>query len=55
MDMKPCPFCGRKDGFQVKPVWKSFRFVACQCKAAGPVMKTEEEAIEAWNRRPKHE
>lgn len=48
----PCPFCKRTDGFQVKTVWKSYKFVACQCKAAGPVMRTEEEAIEAWNRRP---
>jgi len=48
----PCPFCKRTDGFQVKTVWKSYKFVACQCKAAGPVMRTEEEAIEAWNDRP---
>ena len=47
-----CPFCKRTEGFQVKTVRKSYKFVACKCKAAGPVMRTEEEAIEAWNRRP---
>ncbi|MBR3328889.1 MAG: Lar family restriction alleviation protein [Atopobiaceae bacterium] len=49
---KPCPFCKRTEGFQVKTVWKTYKFVACKCKAAGPVMRTEEEAIEAWNTRP---
>lgn len=51
-DFKPCPFCGRTDGFQVKTVWKTYRFVACKCKAAGPVTKDDEEAIAAWNMRP---
>lgn len=49
--MKPCPFCGGTET-KVKPVWKDYRFVACQsCKAAGPVMKTEQEAVDAWNDR----
>ena len=49
--MRPCPFCGRTDGFQVKTVWKTYRFVACRCKAAGPVMGDDEAAVEAWNTR----
>ena len=48
---EPCPFCGREDGFQVKTVWKTYRFVACQCKAAGPVMRDDASAIDAWNTR----
>ena len=48
---KTCPFCGSSD-LKVKPVWKTYRFVACQkCKAGGPVCKTEEEALAAFNRR----
>lgn len=50
-DIKPCPFCGGMET-KVKPVWKDYRFVACQsCKAAGPVMKTKQEAVQAWNDR----
>lgn len=50
-ETKPCPFCkGRKH--QVKTVWKTYKFVAClHCKAGGPVCKTEEEAVKAWNDR----
>lgn len=43
-----CPFCGH-DTLKVKPVWRSFRFVSCDnCKAAGPVKKSEPEAWAAW-------
>lgn len=52
ISLKPCPFCG--GGRQrVKPLWKGeYRFVAClDCKAAGPVARTEEQAIDAWNGR----
>lgn len=46
-----CPFCGSLR-YRVKPVWKTYRFVAClDCKAGGPVCRTDDEAIEAWNRR----
>lgn len=49
----PCPFCGNPLQMKVKPVWHGqYRFVACpKCKAGGPVRKTEEEAIAAWNMR----
>ncbi|MBQ3338254.1 MAG: Lar family restriction alleviation protein [Atopobiaceae bacterium] len=50
-EFEPCPFCGNTEGFQVKTVWKTYRFVACRCKAAGPVMPDDETAIEAWNTR----
>ena len=46
-----CPFCG-SDDLRVKPVWKTWHFVACNnCKAGGPVRKTEAEAIEAFEQR----
>lgn len=48
---RPCPFCGATDGFRVKPVWKTYWFVACRCKAAGPVAKTQDQAVELWNGR----
>lgn len=51
IELLPCPFCGNTEGFQVKTVWKTYRFVACRCKAAGPVMPDDETAIEAWNTR----
>lgn len=51
VELKKCPFCGGTN-LRVKPVWKTYRFVACQdCKAGGPVAKTDERAIELWNER----
>jgi len=48
---KRCPHCGRTEGFQIKPVWKDYRFVACKCKATGPVAKDEDGAVRLWNER----
>lgn len=50
-ETRPCPFCKGKR-HQVRTVWQTYKFVAClNCKAGGPVRKTEEEAIDAWNDR----
>lgn len=50
-EIERCPFC-KGENLKVKPVWKTYRFVACSdCKAGGPVRKTEEEAVAAWNER----
>lgn len=46
----PCPFCGGRD-LSVRPIWQTWRFVACACKAAGAPGRTEAEAIANWNRR----
>ena len=47
---KTCPFCGGKDLTMVND--ENHFFVGCYtCTTCGPVGKTEEEAIEAWNRR----
>lgn len=51
-ELKPCPFCGRE-----ARIWQGFDYyrVACesQYECAGQVgpYDTEEEAINAWNRR----
>jgi Lar family restriction alleviation protein len=46
--LKPCPFCGGNN-LSVKGV--TVYWVECNdCNAASSVHKTEEEAIEAWNR-----
>lgn len=53
-DLKRCPFCGSKD-IRVWMKYESF-FVQCEdCSALVPdpntTEYTQEEAIEAWNRR----
>lgn len=54
-ELKSCPFCGsegvlheRPDGFYVDC---SSRFGICTVMPATWIYKTEEEAIDAWNRR----
>ena len=48
--LKPCPFCGSMSQ-TVKTVWRTWRFVACKCKAAGAPAKDDEGAIANWNAR----
>lgn len=50
-ELKPCPFCGSKDilesGYQVN-------WITClNCECDGPLEKTKQEAIKAWNKRVK--
>ena len=53
MELKPCPFCGSTVIWNLEvgrntDMW----FVQCQdCFATFPHFDSEEEAIEAWNRR----
>lgn len=53
MELKPCPFCGSTDIWNLEAgrntdMW----FVQCQdCCATFPHFDSEEEAAEAWNRR----
>jgi Lar family restriction alleviation protein len=61
MILKPCPFCGG----EAKPIkhsfWdertqsfsdKTYSIVCCVCSASTyPFYRTEEEAVDAWNRR----
>lgn len=55
--LKPCPFCGSKD-IIVKRLTRNCFISECweySCRAIGPTGRTEEEAIEAWNRRTEEE
>lgn len=53
--LKPCPFCGRKawiiDTGNYYP--RAFYRIVCQscCTMQGKLYDTQEESIEAWNRR----
>ena len=47
--LKPCPFCG---GEASQMVYKNEAVVKCiVCDARTGILDTEEEAVEAWNRR----
>lgn len=56
-DLKPCPFCGRKEYLQVSKyesdgVW--WHYVECtECMANGPVGRKTQDATDAWNERAK--
>lgn len=49
-DDEACPFCGSRR-LRIKPVWKTWWFVACECKAAGSPGRTLEDAWANWNHR----
>ena len=55
-NLKPCPFCGRKDTlhfdrYKSNDSW--WGYIECtECIATGPVAKLKKDAVEAWNRRP---
>lgn len=51
-DLARCPFCGREAGhsYVLEREGNCF-FVRCACGASGSYAPTEEEAVEAWNRR----
>ena len=59
-ELKPCPFCGGKAWLNGTIMWsdlsKRFSVFCCECRVETPrTSHTKEEAIEAWNRRAKHE
>lgn len=57
IELKPCPFCGGKNvgiwhKHPVSPLIKGSCEVRCyDCHFGLAQVRTEEEAIEAWNRR----
>lgn len=55
-ELKPCPCCGGKAELRHRPFDEDF-FIKCEyqnwkCNTQTLYYETEEEAIEAWNRRP---
>ena len=50
--LKPCPFCGGLAKITGSQYCTDMRWVICKdCHASTTVLDSEEEAIEAWNRR----
>ena len=48
--LKPCPFCGGEASTYV--AYDDGYYVCCdECGCGLPVYNTEEEAVEAWNKR----
>ncbi len=54
-ELKPCPFCGEQafDGIDGIAPDFLYHILCTNCNACQQDYKTEEEAIKAWNRRPK--
>lgn len=51
-ELKPCPFCGSKRIHLVDASELGNNWVRCDnCETEGPCHLTEQNAIEAWNRR----
>lgn len=51
-ELKPCPFCERRNTYLSKSDAPYSYFVRCEdCNASGPVVATEEQAIREWNER----
>lgn len=53
-ELKPCPFCGESNTLFVEH--DVSYYVVCNlcnygCGTTAPVVRSEQEAIEAWNRR----
>jgi len=47
--LKPCPFCGER---MVEIIGHTQFFVRCEgCRVWGPVRKTRDQAMQAWNER----
>lgn len=56
MELKPCPFCGRKKGLNVmsEEISREFKvskyFVRCpNCYTRGPKEYTSDKCVDAWN------
>lgn len=53
-ELKPCPHCGGKAKVGCEKYWQprvSRRIICAKCYSSSGWYSTEEEAIEAWNRR----
>ena len=55
-ELKPCPFCGSKDVFFTSYYdelyeGKIYHIRCNKCATLGPIEATEQQAIDAWNKR----
>ena len=56
--LKPCPFCGGEAKVGCEKYWQpkvSRRIICTNCYSSSGWYRTEEEAIELWNRRSENE
>ena len=56
MELKPCPFCGRRGSLFIETDEIGWVFVHCNpsdwgCGTTGPAAVDKEDAIEKWNKR----
>ena len=49
-ELKPCPFCGSR-ALITSNLLEEYYIVCTACTCCGPGPGSEQEAIEAWNRR----
>lgn len=51
-ELKPCPFCKEQERlFVQRSIGDAYWGKCLECGAEGPIAKTEQEAINAWNQR----
>lgn len=58
LELKQCPFCGGEAKIGYEKYWQprvSRRIICTKCYSSSGWYSTEEEAIEAWNRRNNNE
>ena len=57
-ELKPCPFCGDTQNLHIDAYRDSgewWHYVECtECIMTGPVGKTKQQAVDAWNDRKEH-
>lgn len=50
MNIEPCMFCGGKAHYQIDTLDPTYCWIGCfDCLAEGPLKKSEEDAVTAWN------
>ena len=54
-ELKPCPFCGSKAVSAIDFVQYKYGVYCINCDACGPMAKTKQRAIDAWNKRSQYE
>ena len=50
-ELKPCPFCGKDRLYVHQDSAEEFIILCLKCGTTGPISPTEQQAIDAWNKR----